>query len=81
MAVAAQVARLVRFCNAFNIPLITLLLPDLQTAATARLGSANSAGTLANLLFAYAEASVPKLTISASIGSCPLVLQVRCNES
>ena len=68
-----------RFCDAFNIPLITLLLPGLHTGAPAGRGSAaDGARSLANLLFAFAEASVPKLTILAvDDGECRMAAQVR----
>ncbi len=55
-------ARFVRYCNAFNIPLVTLVdlpgyLPgiDQEHAGVIRHG--------AKLLYAYSEASVPKITI------------------
>ena len=78
-----QVAQLVRFCDAFSIPLLTLLLPPPpdQAPAAAKSGAAPHAGegarTLANLLFAYAEAGVPKLAIRATAGAeCAAAAQV-----
>lgn len=57
-----KAARFVRFCDAFNIPLITLVdlpgyLPgiDQEHAGVIRHG--------AKLLYAYSEATVPKLTV------------------
>lgn len=64
-----------RFCDAFNLPLVTLLLPGLY--AESKPGSpAEGARTLANLLFAYAEASVPKLTVLTDGAGCRLIAQV-----
>jgi acetyl-CoA carboxylase carboxyltransferase component len=57
-----KAARFVRFCDAFNIPLVTLVdlpgyLPgiDQEHAGVIRHG--------AKLLYAYSEATVPKLTV------------------
>jgi len=57
-----KAARFIRFCNAFNIPLITLVdlpgyLPgiDQEHAGVIRHG--------AKVLYAYSEATVPKITI------------------
>jgi methylmalonyl-CoA decarboxylase subunit alpha len=57
-----KAARFIRFCNAFNIPLLTLVdlpgyLPgiDQEHAGVIRHG--------AKILYAYSEASVPKITI------------------
>ena len=77
-----QVAQLARFCNAFNIPLLTLLLPSPPAQAPVRgLGAAPAAAdgarTLANLLFAYAEAGVPKLTVRTTAApECAAAAQV-----
>jgi acetyl-CoA carboxylase carboxyltransferase component len=57
-----KAARFIRFCNAFNIPLVTLVdlpgyLPgiDQEHAGVIRHG--------AKILYAYSEASVPKITL------------------
>ena len=57
-----KAARFIRFCNAFNIPLVTLVdlpgyLPgiDQEHAGVIRHG--------AKILYAYSEASVPKITV------------------
>jgi len=59
---SVKAARFVRFCDAFNIPLVTLVdvpgfLPgtDQEHAGIIRSG--------AKLLYAYCEATVPKLTV------------------
>lgn len=59
---SVKAARFVRFCDAFNIPIITLVdvpgfLPGIyqEHAGIIRHG--------AKLLYAYAEATVPKLTV------------------
>ena len=55
-------ARFVRFCDAFNIPLITLVdVPGFLPGTKQEYGGLIKHG--AKLLFAYAEATVPKLTV------------------
>ena len=55
-------ARFVRFCDAFNIPLVTLVdVPGFLPGTTQEYGGIILHG--AKLLYAYAEATVPKLTI------------------
>lgn len=55
-------ARFVRFCDAFNIPLITLEdVPGFLPGTQQELGGIIKHG--AKLLFAFAEATVPKLTV------------------
>jgi propionyl-CoA carboxylase beta chain len=55
-------ARFVRFCDAFNIPLITLLdVPGFLPGTIQEFGGIIKHG--AKLLYAYAEATVPKITI------------------
>jgi propionyl-CoA carboxylase beta chain len=55
-------ARFVRFCDCFNIPLITFEdVPGFLPGATQEYGGIIRHG--AKLLFAYAEATVPKLTV------------------
>jgi len=55
-------ARFVRFCDAFNIPLITFEdVPGFLPGTNQEYGGIIKHG--AKLLFAYAEATVPKLTV------------------
>ena len=55
-------ARFVRFCDAFNIPLITLEdVPGFLPGTRQEFGGIIRHG--AKLLYAYAEATVPKLTV------------------
>jgi propionyl-CoA carboxylase beta chain len=54
--------RFVRFCDAFNIPIITLVdVPGFMPGSAQEYGGIIKHG--AKLLFAYAEATVPKITI------------------
>ena len=55
-------ARFVRFCDAFNIPLVTFVdVPGFLPGASQEWGGIIRHG--AKLLFAYAEATVPKMTV------------------
>jgi propionyl-CoA carboxylase beta chain len=55
-------ARFVRFCDAFNIPIVTLVdVPGFLPGVSQEYGGIISHG--AKLVFAYAEATVPKVTI------------------
>jgi acetyl-CoA carboxylase carboxyltransferase component len=57
-----KAARFVRFCNAFNIPLVTFVdVPGFLPGKGQELGGIIRHG--AKLLFAYSEATVPKLTV------------------
>ena len=57
-----KAARFVRFCDAFNIPIITLVdVPGFMPGSAQEYGGIIKHG--AKLLFAYAEATVPKITI------------------
>jgi propionyl-CoA carboxylase beta chain len=57
-----KAARFVRFCDAFNIPLFTLVdVPGFMPGTKQEYGGLIKHG--AKLLFAYAEATVPKITI------------------
>ncbi len=59
---AKKAARFVRFCDAFNIPLITLVdVPGFLPGTAQEYGGIIKHG--AKLLYAYAEATVPKITI------------------
>ena len=55
-------ARFVRFCDAFNIPIVTFVdVPGFLPGTAQEYGAIIKHG--AKLLFAYAEATVPKLTV------------------
>ena len=57
-----KAARFVRFCDAFNIPIVTLVdVPGFMPGLSQEVGGIISQG--AKLLFAYAEATVPKVTL------------------
>jgi propionyl-CoA carboxylase beta chain len=59
---SGKAARFVRFCDAFNIPIITLVdVPGFMPGSTQEHGGIIRSG--AKLLFAYCEATVPKVTI------------------
>jgi methylmalonyl-CoA carboxyltransferase large subunit len=57
-----KAARFIRFCNAFNIPLLTLVdVPGFMPGVEQEYGGIIRHG--AKLLFAYASATVPKITV------------------
>lgn len=57
-----KAARFVRFCDAFNIPIVTLVdVPGFLPGSAQEYGGIIIHG--AKLLFAYGEATVPKITI------------------
>lgn len=57
-----KAARFVRFCDSFNIPIITLVdVPGFLPGTQQELGGVIRHG--AKLLYAYAEATVPKMTV------------------
>ena len=57
-----KAARFVRFCDAFNIPLVTFEdVPGFLPGTTQEFGGIIKHG--AKLLFAFAEATVPKITV------------------
>ena len=59
---SVKAARFVRFCDAFNIPLLTLVdVPGFLPGTDQEYGGIISDG--AKLLYAFAEATVPKITI------------------
>ena len=59
---SAKAARFVRFCDAFNIPLVTLVdVPGFLPGTKQEFGGIIRHG--AKLLYAFAEASVPKVTL------------------
>ena len=58
-----KAARFVRMCDAFNIPLVTLVdVPGFLPGSSQEYGGIITHG--AKLLFAYGEATVPKVTIT-----------------
>ena len=62
IASSTKAARFVRFCNAFNIPLVTFVdVPGFLPGTAQEHGGIIRQG--AKLLFAYAEATVPKITV------------------
>lgn len=71
-----KASRFIRFCDAFNIPLVTLVdVPGYLPGADQEWGGIIRHG--AKLLYAYSEATVPKLTVNirkayggAYIGMC-----------
>ena len=68
-------ARFVRFCDAFNVPLVTLVdVPGFLPGSTQEYGGVISHG--AKLLFAYGEATVPKVTVTLrkSYGGAHIVM-------
>ncbi len=57
-----KAARFVRFCDCFNIPIVTLVdVPGFLPGTSQEYGGLIKHG--AKLLFAYAEATVPKVTV------------------
>jgi len=57
-----KAARFVRFCDAFNIPILTLVdVPGFLPGTTQEYGGIITHG--AKLLYAYGEATVPKVTV------------------
>jgi propionyl-CoA carboxylase beta chain len=62
IAASVKAARFVRFCDAFNIPLITFEdVPGFLPGTAQEFGGIIKHG--AKLLFAFAEATVPKITV------------------
>ena len=58
-----KAARFVRFCNCFNIPLVTLVdVPGFLPGTQQEYGGIITHG--AKLLYAYAEATVPKISVT-----------------
>ena len=59
---SVKAARFVRFCDSFNIPLVTFVdVPGYLPGTAQEFGGIIRHG--AKILYAYAEASVPKLTV------------------
>ena len=71
-------ARFVRFCDAFNIPLVTLVdVPGFLPGTQQEYGAIITNG--AKLLFAYGEATVPKVTVTLrkSYGGAHIVMSCK----
>ena len=63
MNASRKAARFVRFCDAFNIPVVTLVdVPGFLCGSQQEHGGIISHG--AKLLYAYGEATVPKVTVT-----------------
>jgi len=62
ISASVKAARFVRFCDCFNIPLVTFVdVPGFLPGTDQEFGGIIKHG--AKLLFAYAEATVPKITV------------------
>ncbi len=73
-----KAARFVRFCDAFNIPLVTLVdVPGFLPGTQQEYGGIILHG--AKLLYAYGEATVPKVTVSLrkSYGGSHIVMSCK----
>jgi acetyl-CoA carboxylase carboxyltransferase component len=73
-----KAARFVRFCDAFNIPLITLVdVPGFLPGTGQEYGGVITHG--AKLLYAYGEATVPKVTVTLrkSYGGAHIVMSCK----
>ncbi len=71
-------ARFVRFCDAFNIPLVTLVdVPGFLPGTVQEYGGVITHG--AKLLYAYGEATVPKVTVTLrkSYGGSHIVMSCK----
>lgn len=73
-----KAARFVRFCDAFNIPIVTLVdVPGFLCGTQQEYGGIISHG--AKLLYAYGEATVPKVTVTLrkSYGGAHITMSCR----
>ncbi|MCF0176158.1 MAG: acyl-CoA carboxylase subunit beta [Bacteroidales bacterium] len=73
-----KAARFVRFCDAFNIPLVTLVdVPGFLCGTQQEYGGIIAHG--AKLLYAYGEATVPKVTVTLrkSYGGSHIVMSCK----
>ncbi|MDR2520345.1 MAG: acyl-CoA carboxylase subunit beta [Bacteroidales bacterium OttesenSCG-928-I14] len=73
-----KAARFVRFCDAFNIPIVTLVdVPGFLPGTTQEYGGVIIHG--AKLLYAYGEATVPKVTVTLrkSYGGAHIVMSCK----
>ena len=75
---ARKASRFVRFCDAFNIPLVTLVdVPGFLCGTQQEYGAIITNG--AKLLYAYGEATVPKVTVTLrkSYGGAHIVMSCK----
>ncbi|PIO31103.1 Propionyl-CoA carboxylase beta chain, mitochondrial [Aquarana catesbeiana] len=73
-------ARFVRFCDAFNIPIITFVdVPGFLPGTAQEYGGIIRHG--AKLLFAFAEATVPKITIITRKGAVQIIFRGKQNQA
>jgi len=73
-----KAARFVRFCDSFNIPLVTLVdVPGFLCGSQQEYGGIITNG--AKLLYAYGEATVPKITVTLrkSYGGAHIVMSCK----
>ncbi|MBR1435935.1 MAG: methylmalonyl-CoA carboxyltransferase, partial [Bacteroidales bacterium] len=73
-----KASRFVRFCDAFNIPLVTLVdVPGFLCGTQQEYGAIITNG--AKLLYAYGEATVPKVTVTLrkSYGGAHIVMSCK----
>ncbi len=73
-----KAARFVRFCDAFNIPIVTLVdVPGFLCGTQQEYGAIITNG--AKLLYAYGEATVPKVTVTLrkSYGGAHIVMSCK----
>ena len=78
IAASRKAARFVRFCDAFNIPLVTLVdVPGFLCGTQQEYGGIITHG--AKLLYAYGEATVPKVTVTLrkSYGGAHIVMSCK----
>ena len=74
-----KAARFVRFCDAFNIPLVTLVdVPGFLPGTQQEYGAIITNG--AKLLYAYGEATVPKVTVTLSKGYGGAHIVMSCKQ-
>lgn len=78
ISASRKAARFVRFCDAFNIPIVTLVdVPGFLCGTQQEYGAIISNG--AKLLYAYGEATVPKITVTLrkSYGGAHIVMSCK----
>ncbi|MBO5596081.1 MAG: acyl-CoA carboxylase subunit beta [Bacteroidales bacterium] len=74
-----KAARFVRFCDAFNIPLVTLVdVPGFLCGTQQEYGAIITNG--AKLLYAYGEATVPKVTVTLRKGYGGAHIVMSCKQ-
>ena len=74
-----KAARFVRFCDAFNIPIVTLVdVPGFLPGTQQEYGAVITNG--AKLLYAYGEATVPKVTVTLRKSYCGSHIVMSCKQ-